>query len=138
MTACSMCGFSPDAPVSARWEFVLEKRLTSANLRTVNAGASRWRYAKDRDEWFMWLRTRAPLAARNAPSSKRRVTITRRYSGRCQEMDRDNLVAGTKTLVDAMVRDSVVHDDGCAWLELHVLQVRGEHNETHVVVEELA
>jgi len=141
--SCPKCGFSPDAEVTARWAFRLDKRIESANTRTVNAGASRWRYAKARDEW-QWLVKLAALAVERSglimarPSSKRRVTITRHYAGRCQEMDRDNLVAGCKALVDAMVREGVVHDDKREYLELHVLQERWDSNETCIVVEELA
>lgn len=142
MTACVKCGFTPDAAVSARWEFVLDKRIESANNRTVNAGATRWRYAKQRDEWTWLVRAaslRLPREPRSArPSSKRRVTITRRYAGRCRLLDKDNLVGGCKALVDALVHEGVVHDDKPRWLELHVLQEQGERNETHVLVEELA
>jgi hypothetical protein len=144
VTGCPKCGFSPDAQVAARWEFTLPKRIESANTYTVNKGNSRWRYSKVRDEW-QWLVKAATLdqigrghwgLACARPSSKRRVTITRRYAGRCQEIDRDNL--GVKPLVDALVREGVIHDDAPAWLELHVMQVRGERNETTVEVEELA
>lgn len=135
---CVKCGFSPDAVVSARWEVVLDKRIESANNRTVNAGATRWRYAKQRDEWTSWIRARARGILDARPSEKRRVTITRRYAGRCRLLDKDNLVGGCKALVDAMVHEGVVHDDKPQWLELHVLQEQGAKNETHVLVEELA
>lgn len=145
MTACVKCGHNPEAKVAGCWAFALDKRITSANTRTVNAGASRWRYAKERDEWGWLVRLAIALALRESPkyrrsrpSSKRRVTITRAYAGRCQEIDRDNLVSGCKTLIDALVREGVVHDDGAEWLELHVQQDRGEKNETRVLVEELA
>lgn len=141
MTACVKCGHDPDAVVSARWTLMLDKRLTSANLRTVNAGASRWRYAKERDEW-QWLvkaeRVNQRVTTVGGLPVKRRVTIERQYAGRCQEIDRDNLTAGAKPLVDALVREGVVHDDGSAWLELHVTQRRADANRTVVTVEELA
>jgi hypothetical protein len=141
MTAasCPKCGFSPDAQVTARWSFTLDKRIESANTYTVNKGNSRWRYSKVRDEW-QWLVKRAVIVHperiwKADAVSKRRVTITRHYAGRCQLIDKDNL--GVKPLVDALVREGVVHDDAPAWLELHVLQVRGVRNETIVEVEEL-
>lgn len=139
MTACVKCGHDPDAVVTARWVLVLDKRLTSANLHTVNAGASRWRYAKERDEWQEWVRLRRvnERVTTARPSGKRRVTIERQYAGRCQEMDRDNLTAGAKPLVDALIREQVAFDDNPAWLELHVTQVRADRNQTVVTVEEL-
>jgi Holliday junction resolvase RusA-like endonuclease len=138
VSACVKCGFSPDAQVTARWSFTLDKRIESANTYTVNKGNSRWRYSKQRDEWALWVRAHVLTVrlVRASASSKRRVTITRRYAGRCQEIDRDNL--GVKPLVDALVREGVIHDDAPAWLELHVMQERGERNETTVEVEELA
>lgn len=137
---CLKCGFDPDAVVTARWVLVLDKRLTSANLRTVNAGDSRWRYAAERDAW-QWLVKVERVNQRvtsAGPVGKRRVTIERQYAGRCQEMDRDNLVAGAKPLVDALVRELVIRDDRQSCLELHVTQVRADHNQTVVTVEELA
>lgn len=139
MTACAKCGHDPEAAVSARWTLALDKRLTSANLHTVNVGASRWRYAKERDAW-QWLVKAERVNQRVVPAtsaSKRRVTIERVYAGRCQEMDRDNLVGGCKPLVDALVRERVVYDDKAAWLELHVTQRRGGSNETIVTVEKI-
>jgi len=141
---CVKCGHNPDAEVTARWAFRLDKRIESANLYTVNKGNSRWRYSKARDEW-QWLVKAAVLGLVGKlpyrlgyarPSSKRRVTITRHYAGRCKLLDKDNL--GVKPLVDALVREGVIHDDDATHLELHVLQVKGERNETHVEVEELA
>jgi len=137
---CVKCGHNPDAEVSARWAFGLDKRIESANTRTVNAGASRWRYAKARDEW-QWLVKAAMLALapkmwRALTLNRRRVTITRHYAGRCKLLDKDNV--GVKPLVDALVREGVIHDDDATHLELHVLQVRAERNETTVEVEELA
>lgn len=141
MTACPMCGHDPARAVSARWEFVLDKRIESANNRTVNAGASRWRYAKQRDDWGWLVKIAALSITRSGlimarSSVKRRVTITRRYAGRCRLLDKDNL--GVKPLVDALVLEGIARDDDAVHLELHVLQVKSERNETHVLVEELA
>jgi hypothetical protein len=136
---CVKCGHNPDAQVTARWSFTLPKRIESANAYTVNKGNSRWRYSKARDEWQWLVKIEVLGYERWYPAMatvKRRVTITRHYAGRCQEIDRDNL--GVKPLVDALVREGVIHDDAPAWLELHVMQVRAERNETTVEVEELA
>lgn len=140
MTACVKCGHDPDAVVLQTWTLRLEKRLESANARTVNEGKSRWRYAAERDEWLSWV----TVAARHAgvwwtasAAGKRRVTITRHYARRAREIDPDNLVAGAKPLVDALVMAKVVHDDKAQWLELHVLQHRDVINYTSVVVEEM-
>jgi hypothetical protein len=134
-----MCGFSADQAVGRRWGLSLPKRVSSANLRTVNAGASRWRYAKERGEWCLLIRAAAAFDRSVLEATgKRRVTITRRYSGRCREMDRDNLLGGVKMLVDALVQEGALHDDKPAWLELHVLQQRAPVDVTHVLVEELA
>lgn len=143
MSACVKCGHDPSVAVRTLWTFTLDKRLTSANLRTVNVGASRWRYAKERDDWQMLVRVAAANSGNRAwlaaPTGiKRRVTITRHHAGRCKEIDRDNLVAGVKPLVDAFVRAGLLRDDDSAHLELHVLQMRTQRNVTHVLVEEFA
>lgn len=136
MTACAKCGHDPDAAVSARWVLLLDKRLGSVNARTVNSGASRWRYAKERDEWQSWVQV-ARVNQRITPArGRRRVSIERVYAGRGREMDERNL--DVKSLVDALVRESVLRDDAPAYLELHVSQRRGDKNQTVVTVEELA
>lgn len=138
--ACPKCGYRAEAVVTARWVLHLDKRLTSANLRTVNAGTSRWRYAKERDQWGWFLKAvaRSVQVVPATAHTKRRVTISRLYCGRQREMDADNLMGGCKALIDALVRERVVHDDKAAWLELHVTQWRtvGE-DMTVVTVEEL-
>ena len=41
----------PDVPVGYAVMFEIDKPLVSTNRRVVNAGASRWLYAKERDQW---------------------------------------------------------------------------------------
>lgn len=132
-----MCGHDPDAIVTARWSFVVDMEIESLNAHRVNAGA-RWiqaAYRKGRDAW-QWqfrvarLRDGIPLA-----KTRRRVTITRVYSGKQREFDRNNM--GDKMVVDALVREGLLVDDRSAHAELHCLQRRGERSLTEVVLEEL-
>lgn len=136
-SACAKCGHDPNAKVTENWGLSLDKRIESANSYTVNSGASRWRYAKERDEWQWLIKAATALCKirRAQKAGKRRVTITRHYTGRCKEMDRDNL--SVKPLVDALVREAVLFDDDASHLELHVLQMRTQVNLTHVLIEEL-
>ena len=136
---CPKCGHNPAALVTARWTFTVEREIESLNAHRVNAG-SKWaqaRYRKLRDEWVMWMTAnrvnlRIPVAA-----AKRRVTITRVYSGRQREFDRSNLVGGCKPIWDSMVRAGMLVDDKPAFLEDSYLQRKGERPCTEFVVEEL-
>lgn len=135
MPPCCKCGHDPDAPVGRSWTIRIQKRIESANGRTTNTGASRWRYAEQRDAWVSWLQATAGDARR--ATGRRRVTITRRYARKQREMDHDNLVAGTKSLRDAMKRVGVIVDDHPDVLECHVLQERSDRSETELLIEEI-
>jgi len=140
VTACAKCGHDPAAQVIASWEFTLEHEVASLNARIANVGASRWRYAKERDAWS-WLVRAARLKHRIAAATgRRRLTLTRIYAGRQRELDRDNLAGGAKPLVDAIVREGLLVDDTGAWLELHHAQEHGTtrgNRGVRVLLEEL-
>ena len=103
---------------------LIPKRVTSANAHVINAGASRWRYAKERDEWSQWIAVK--LRVRGQAGNARRVTFERRYAGRQREMDLANMVAGLKSCVDAMVRAGLLVDDSPRWLDDRYEQRRVE------------
>lgn len=139
MTRCEKCGHDPDAPVVASWTFVLERQLLSLNARVSNVGASRWRYAKERDTWS-WLVRAARLKNQISAASglRRRLTLTRIYANGQRQIDRDNLAGGAKPLVDAIVREGLLRDDSPTWLELHHDQEPGASRAVRVLLEELA
>jgi len=146
MTACPTCGRI--APVVLRsWETWIDAKVESANMRSVNAGTSRWGYAKKRDEWIMRWRAAGWLTddlrgfatfAIKADGHRRHVTFTRRYAGREREMDHANLVGGMKGVVDAMVRVGLLVDDSPKWFEAEYVQVRSDRSGLHVRIEERA
>jgi len=135
MTACQKCQHDPDAAVIARWEFTIPRDLPSLNERIHN-GAKGWAYRKSRDSWLQDLTVLGYAHKVTSATTKRRVTITRLYSGRQQEMDRANI--DTKACVDALRLTRAIHDDAPTWLELHVLQVKGTERGTRVLIEELS
>lgn len=135
-----MCGHDPDAIVTARWSFVVDMEIESLNAHRVNAGA-RWiqaAYRKRRDAW-QWqfrvarLRDGIPLA-----KARRRVTITRAYSGKQREFDHDNFVGGSKSCVDALVHEGLIQGDRKEHVEVIYQQVRMATSRTTVTIEELA
>lgn len=135
---CQKCGHDPDRMVIASWTFVLAREPKSLNARVVNVGASRWRYAKDRDAWS-WLVRAARLEHKITPArGLRRMTLTRVYANGQRVIDTDNWAGGSKGLVDAIVREGIIRDDGPAWLELHHDQEPGAVRSVRVLLEELA
>jgi hypothetical protein len=138
MTACCKCGHDPEAKVTASWSFVIERDPPSMNERIHNEGSARFAYARERKIWADWFRV-ARVTNRIPPAdARRRVTLTRLFSGRQQSRDRDNLVGGQKVVVDAMVLTSLLADDADRWAQIHYAQERGEHRGLHVLLEELA
>ena len=139
MTACAKCGHDPEAQVSASWTFDIDREVHSLNGRSVNVKG--WRggvYKRDRDAWQWALKVarinqRIPIA-----TAKRRVTLTRHYSGKQREFDRGNLIGGCKMILDAMVRESLIVDDKAEYLEDHYGQERSDHSGMSILLEELA
>lgn len=135
MTACLKCGHDPAAVVAASWSFDIPREIGTVNTHAVN-GRFGWKYRRDRDGWaddFMAIRVlrRIPVAQR-----KRRVTLTRLYNGRQQEMDARNM--DFKACVDAMKIAGLLVDDNPAMLEDHYQQERSPTRGVRVLVEELA
>lgn len=129
---CPRCGYGVEH-ATASWSIQLDGDIPSQNEIAGGKGDSRWRYKRLRDQLQMLvklerIRLRIPTA-----TTRRRLTITRHYGGRCKERDRGNLVGGAKALVDAIVREGLLVDDAPRWVDDWYLQERTDHK-THVVV----
>lgn len=111
------------------WRFFIAKRLPSLNDRMQNAGASRWKYAAERDEWRMWFMTARLKHAIPKATKARKLVVTRVYGGREQERDRVNLIGGMKAVVDALVLEGLLVDDKPRWLVDEYFQRRASCNE---------
>lgn len=135
---CARCGYDPTAIVTSRWEFTIARRVHSLNAHRGNYGGQRWAYKRDRDAW-QWEFKVARINAR-IPSAiaKRRVMLTRLYSGRERAFDVDNLVGGMKLVIDAMVREGLLIGDDPARAELHHGQRREATSGLAVVIEEFS
>lgn len=137
MTACPRCHYDPHAVILASWSFHIPRDIASMNSHTVNNRAG-WAYRKERDGWASDLRVIRTTQRIPEASTKRRVTITRVYIGRQQEMDYANLVGGAKACVDALKIAGLIVDDAPAWLEDCYAQLRGGFRGTSFLVEEIA
>lgn len=138
MTACSRCGFDPDAKVTASWSFTIDRAVVSLNERGTNRGAwtkrvpgkrtwnARRAYKADRDAWG-WL-VKAKRLELRIPKAKgrRRLTLTRLYGKGQRAFDRDNLVGGMKPVVDSMVLDGLLLGDTPELAEVHYDQIGSE------------
>lgn len=126
MGPCVKCGFDPDAVVSVVWSFHIERKTPSMNDRLANAGPRAFMYRKERDAWC-WL-FRAMRLKHQIPVARyrRRVTLTRMYTGRERERDRDNLIGGMKAVVDAMVSECLLLDDTSRGAEIYYAQKQGQ------------
>lgn len=116
----------------------IDREVESLNARRVNVRG--WRggeYKRNRDAW-QWL-FKIERVNRRIPTAtgRRRVTLTRLYSGRQRAFDRGNLVGGCKMILDAMVRESLIVDDKAEYLEDHYAQRRSATSGIVVLIEEL-
>ena len=139
MTACPRCKYDPDAKVLASWSFHVPREIRSGNARINNVGGSRWAYKAARQAWERDVLTLARVHRIPDANGRRRVTLTRIIGYRQRAFDRDNLAAGFKPVVDALVRGWLLVDDSEKHAELHFQQekrdgVRG----VLVLIEEVA
>lgn len=118
MSACANCGHDPSATVGLRWSFFVNREVQSLNAHRGNYGGQRWAYAKDRDAWQQWFVVLGRQHCVTPASGKRRVTLTRCYSGRQRELDADNLSGGAKVVIDSMVRAKLLLNDDKASVEV--------------------
>lgn len=132
-----MCAYDEAAPVARSWTFdVGSEEAASLNSHQQN-DARGWAYRKMRDRWVLLLRSAARAGGIPRPEERRRITLTRLYSGRQRELDRDNLVGGLKAVVDALRRADLILDDTRRWAQVHYLQERGDRRGLRVQVEEV-
>lgn len=126
MTACAYCGADPDEPRGDAWTWLIEKEASSLNARVFNAGARRWEYARERDEWVEWFKLAIANHKVLRATCRRRLIITRLYGSRQRPFDYANFVGGCKPLVDAMVLTGLLLNDALGALEDHYRQERHE------------
>lgn len=138
MTACPACLYDPAATVTASWSFFLPGPASSQN-RLHGKGGARFVYKKVRDTYERYIRLAIDAHRITQATGKRRVTLTRYYTGRQREFDRSNWVGGAKPVVDSLVRCGLLVDDSSKWVDDYYHQRRHEHLcGVEVVLEELA
>lgn len=137
---CDACGFDALAEVKASWGFRIEADIQSANAHIMNAGVARHAYRRQRDTWQWYLVVAKRLHDVTNATGPRRVTVTRWFSGRQRAFDRDNLIAGCKSLLDALVRSGMLRGDTEADVQVLYKQERAgaEDRGTFICIEELA
>ncbi len=138
LPACDKCGHDPRARVTASWTFLVDRDPPSLNSRIFNAGPRRYLYKRERDAWCWELRAVRLLQRIPPARARRRITLTRVYSGRQQERDRDNLAGGMKAVVDAIVYERLLAGDDSKLAEIHYAQERGIPTGLRVLLEELS
>lgn len=137
---CRLCGGMPDARVAATWTFRIDRDAPTQNVMGNNRGGGRWAYRKERNAWADALGVAGIHLKIGLAQVRRRVTITRCYSGQQKLRDHGNLVGGLKAAVDAMVGIGLLKDDSPEWCEIYYKQSRVEKHErgTVITIEELA
>ena len=134
------------------WTFTIPRAIPSANAHIVNGNhrATAGKYRRFRNVWAQDFRTAALSLRIPAATAKRHVTITRLIGKGQREYDYDNLVAGSKAVVDAMkppvrrrgvpvMGASLIVDDGPAHVLVTYLQERAVDGvaATRIVIEEV-
>lgn len=141
MTACPRCGYDAHAVIDSTWQFHIALPVQSGNRHIYNVGSSRWRYAKERNDWQTAIKAERIGQRIPTATGKRRVTFTRYYGGRQREFDGDNFQTGLKMIRDAMIREGLIVDDRREFAEFAYVQVQTDVEEQRgllVTIEEFA
>jgi len=83
--------------------------------------------------WKLLIRSQFRSLPEDPPDTKKKVSISQM---RRRLLDRDNLYASCKPILDAMTRCNLIRDDSEEWIELHVTQVTGKQKITVIEVED--
>lgn len=136
--SCPYCGADPDVPVSARWAGFFPLEPPSQNRVAGNKAGGRFVYRRFRDGYEFLFRAWRVREEIPLPARRRRVVITRHFSGQGKRRDRGNLIGGCKPLLDAMILAALIVDDRESDVEDHYKQERvaGEPG-VHILLEEL-
>lgn len=141
MTACPRCGYDAHAVIDSTWQFHIALPVQSGNRHIYNVGSSRWRYAKERNDWQTAIKAERISQRIPTATGKRRVTFTRYYGGRQREFDGDNFQTGAKMIRDALIREGLIVDDRREFAEFAYVQVQTDVEEQRgllVTIEEFA
>lgn len=136
--SCPKCGHDPSAVVLASWRLFVPREVKSGNDRVNNVGGSRWEYGANRRAWLSDMNGLRLIHHVPDARFKRRVTLIRRYGKGKRAFDVDNLAAGLKPCVDAMVKARLLVNDNPANAEIHYQQERSEVPGLVVLIEELS
>lgn len=116
-------------------ELTIPELLPSMNSMQIGAHWSAWRSEKKR--WTQWVlvakHNQAHMAGQNPRFERARVEIDRHCVQDCK--DADNLRAGTKWLLDAIVARGILKDDSTAHIGTpEIRQIRCKKGEQRTVV----
>jgi hypothetical protein len=135
-----------------KWILVIPRAVPSGNDHLVNGNhaATASKYRAVRNRWAADLRIMKRVYGVPDATGKRLVTITRLMGAGQREFDYDNLVAGCKSLVDAMkptatrrgrqvLGSSLLVDDGPAHVTVTYQQERAGDGKpgTRIEVEDI-
>lgn len=135
MAICGTC--SQTLPTAKRsWTMSIGVDIPSQNEIASNKGGGRFKYRAVRNLFYTDIRNALEIVRIPFASSKRRVLITRFYSGRCRDFDKGNLIGGCKPLMDSLVSHGLVFDDSPKWIEAHYFQERSHESSTRITIEE--
>lgn len=139
-------------PKPRQWSFTIGRAIASANAHVVNGNhaATASKYRAVRNRWAADLKIMKRHHAIPDATGQRLVTITRLMGAGQREFDFDNLVAGCKSLVDAMkptatrrgrqvLGSSLLVDDGPAHVTVTYQQERAADGKpgTRIELEDL-
>lgn len=134
---CAACKQPLPESDGPSWTFTLELEPPSQNVVSQNKGKGRHLYRVIRDNYQFLFRAHKNRLAIPDATGKRRVFITRLYTGQGKKRDRGNLTGGCKPLLDAMTRAALLIDDKEAYLEDHYEQVRCDRKGVTICIEEM-
>ena len=130
---CSECGFDPSRVPTYDVTFMVPLTWQSGNTIGHGYGKKAWKYRKYREAFRE--KGRLQFLSVLKANKKRRLVLTRVIGKHGKKMDRWNLEAGGKPLIDVLVQEGLLVDDNPTWVESGpITQIKGDNDKHYVQV----
>lgn len=131
---CPMCRYDFGAIVTSRWQVTIPMELLSQNKLKSN-GRGDWRYKAFRNKAEALLSCELDINRIPAADRARRGIITRWYGRRKRKFDHENIVGGSKPLLDVMQKLALIVNDNSKWWQGFYKQRPSEDGLNYITIE---
>lgn len=133
-SVCPMCAYDFGAVVTSRWQVTIPMALMSQNQLKGN-GRHDWKYKAFRNKAEALLSSELELNKVPAADRARRGIITRWYGKGRRKFDQENVVGGSKPLLDVMQNLQLIINDNTKYWQGFYKQRKSPDGQDYITIE---